>query len=106
VEYLFFGLKRAEDQRRNQLERTRVIVAINDDQPVAQWKEGSKAVTDWNKFHEKVRVLERKGIPVIGIYLRDRKDDIERMQELFLRLAVCRAQDLPDKLGNLLMSLA
>jgi hypothetical protein len=106
AEYLFFGLKRAEDQLRNRPERRRVIVAIHDGQPVAQWKEGSRAITDWNKSHEKVRVLERQGVPVIGIYLGDRKDDIERMQELFLRLAVCRAQELPDKLGNLLMSLA
>ena len=61
---------------------------------------------DWDRSHEKVRSLERQSIPVIGIYLGETKDDIEKMQELFLRLAVCRAQELPDKLGNLLMSLA
>lgn len=106
AEYLTFGLEMAEGQLRNRHGQTRVVVAIHDGQPVAQWQEGSRVVTDWSKSHEKVRVLEWQGIPVTGIYLGDRKDDIERMLELFLRLAVCRAQKLPDKLGNLLMSLA
>jgi hypothetical protein len=106
AEYLDFGLQWAEELLAARPERLRTIIVVHDGQPVATWHDGGCVVSDWDVSLNHIRSLERKGIPVIGVYLDDNQDCAEKMRELFLRLVVCRAEELPDKLGNLLRSLA
>jgi hypothetical protein len=106
AEFLDFALRLAEKALQLRRERMRVIVVVHDGCPVAKWNEGGSSVKDWDISQLHVRSLERHGVPVIGLYLGDDDGNVKRMQELFPHLATCQAENLPDKLGNLLRSLA
>lgn len=106
AEYLDFGLQKAAGALGSRRERLRVIIVVHDGQPVARWVKAGREVSDWDESLARVHALERRGIPVIGLYLGDPGKDTDRMRDLFPRLAACRAEELPDKLGNLLRSLA
>lgn len=67
---------------------------------------GAKVVQMAVILGARVVAVERQGFPVIGIYLGEGAKGVQRMRELFPRLVVCRAEDLPGRLGNLLRSLA
>ena len=56
--------------------------------------------------HTHIRRLERAEITVIGVYLGDDADLVVKLKRLFPHLIISSNNDLPDKLGNLLKSLA
>ena len=50
--------------------------------------------------------METAGLTPIGIYLGGQRDDEARLRQLFRWLVVCSGEELPEKLGDLLRSLA
>ena len=66
----------------------------------------SRLVSDWELSLASLRRLERIGITTVGIYLGNDPDDLSKLRQLFSRLVVTRGEELPEKLGNVLKSLA
>ena len=101
-EFLDWGLARAETALMACAERSKVLVIIHDGEPVYDSRLGS----DWKLSRAHLLRLERQGLIPIGVYLGDDFDLMAKLHKLFPRLIVCSNNDLPDKLGNLLRSLA
>ena len=101
-EFLDWGLKLAEEVLRSCPQRRRFVIVLHDGDPVYDGMDGSDLLL--SQGH--IRRLERSGITVLGIYLGDDRELIGKLKQLFSRLIVCSNNELPDKLGNLLRSLA
>ncbi len=101
-EFLDWGLKLAETALQNCPQRRKFIVVLHDGDPVYEGAEGN----DLTLSHTHIRRLERAGITVIGVYLGDDADLVVKLKRLFPHLIISSNNDLPDKLGNLLKSLA
>lgn len=101
-EFLDWGLALAEAALAVRPERLKVLVCIHDGEPVYKGPDGN----DWQLSYAHLRNLERAGIMTIGIYLGDEDEYRRKVQQLFPRLIVCKGKELPDKLGNVLRSLA
>ena len=101
-EFLDWGLARAEAALMAVTERNKVLVIVHDGEPVYDGRLGC----DWKLSRAHLQRLERQGMTTIGVYLGDDSDLIGKLHVLFPRLIVCSNNDLPDKLGNLLRSLA
>jgi len=101
-EYLDWGLRKAETELKSRSERLRVLIIITDGDPVYRYR---SLVSDWNLSMSHLRSLERQGVTPIGVFLGS--DNLEKMKMLFSRLVICaKGNDLPEKLGRLLSSLA
>jgi hypothetical protein len=101
-EFLDWGLKLAETALQSCPQRRKFIVVLHDGDPVYEGAEGN----DLTLSHTHIRRLERAGITIIGIYLGDDADLMVKLKRLFPHLIISSNNDLPDKLGNLLRSLA
>jgi len=101
-EFLDWGLKLAETGLQNCPQRRKFIVVLHDGDPVYEGAEGN----DLTLSHTHIRRLERAGIAVIGVYLGDDNELITKLKRLFPHLTISSNNDLADKLGNLLKSLA
>ena len=101
-EFLDMGLARAETALLTRAERSKVLVIIHDGEPVYDGRLGCDRML--SRTH--LQRLERQGMTTIGVYLGDDSDLVTKLHLLFPRLIVCSNNDLPDKLGNLLRSLA
>jgi hypothetical protein len=101
-EFLDWGLALAEKALALRPERLKVLVCIHDGEPVYQGPDGD----DWQLSYAHLRKLDRAGILTIGIYLGDEDEYRRKVQQLFPRQVVCTGKELPDKLGNVLRSLA
>ncbi len=104
-EYLFAGLDLAIASLRERPERDKIILCVHDGQPVWSGREGR----DWDLSIARLKQAERQGVRPIGLYLNDGPEDAEeqrKMQQLFTRLIVTTPDQLPEKLGSLLLSLA
>jgi hypothetical protein len=101
-EFLDWGLKLAETALQNCPQRRKFIVVLHDGDPVYEGAAGN----DLTLSHTRIRRLERAGITVIGVYLGEDADLAAKLKRLFPHLIICSNNDLPDKLGNLLKSLA
>ena len=77
-------------------------MVIHDGEPVYDGRLGC----DRKLSRAHLQRLERQGMTTIGVYLGDNSDLVTKLHLLFPRLIVCSNNDLPDKLGNLLRSLA
>ena len=80
AEYLDFGLKLADEALIPRTERLRVIVVIHDGQPVPRCNECGKEVTDWDLSQAHVQSLERRGFPVIGLFLDNDTAKVKRIR--------------------------
>jgi len=83
-------------------QRRKFIVVLHDGDPVYEGAEGN----DLTLSYTHIRRLERTEITVIGVYLGDDADLVVKLKRLFPHLIISSNNDLPDKLGNLLRSLA
>lgn len=101
-EFLDWGLRLAEEALRPRAEKLRALLVLHDGQPVYSGKLGN----DRELSLARLRRLERIGITTIGVYLGNDPDDLSKLRQLFTRLVVCSGKELPEKLGNLLRSLA
>jgi hypothetical protein len=101
-EFLDWGLRIAERELVARPERLKVLVVIHDGQPVYSGKRG----WDWDLSQKRLRHLENIGITPIGVYLGQSSDDQTRLRRLFRWLVVCTGEQLPERLGDLLRSLA
>jgi nitric oxide reductase activation protein len=95
-------LKLAETALQNCPQRRKFIVVLHDGDPVYDGADGSDLLL--SLAH--IRHLERSGVSVIGVYLGEDGELIAKLRRLFPLLIVCSNDDLPDRLGNLLRSLA
>jgi hypothetical protein len=101
-EFLDWGLKLAETALQSCPQRRKFIVVCHDGDPVYEGAGGN----DLTLSHTRIRRLERAGIAVIGVYLGDDAELAAKLKRLFPYLIISSNNDLPDKLGNLLRSLA
>jgi hypothetical protein len=101
-EFLNWGLRVAERTLLARPEQLRVAIVIHDGQPGYD----GYLDNDWTLALERLRQMETHGLTPIGVYLGNRADDIQRLRELFNWLVVCTGEQLPEKLGDLLRSLA
>jgi hypothetical protein len=101
-EFLDWGLTLAERAFTVRPERLKVLLVLHDGDPVYKGPDGN----DWQLSFSHVRKLERSGIMTIGIYLGDEDESRRKVQQLFPKLISCKGKELPDKLGNVLRSLA
>lgn len=61
---------------------------------------------DWELSLKHLRHLESLAITPIGVYLGQSTDDEQKLRQLFRWLVVCSPEQLPERLGDLLRSLA
>ena len=101
-EFLDWGLRLAEHELMARPERLKVLVVIHDGQPVYAGRRGH----DWDLSLKHLRHLENIGITPIGVYLGQQEGDAMKLRQLFRWLAICTGEQLPEKLGDLLRSLA
>lgn len=101
-EFLDWGLRLAERELMARPERLKAVVVIHDGQPVYSGRLGS----DWTLALQRLRQMEAAGLTPIGIYLGGQREDEARLRQLFRWLVVCAGEELPEKLGDLLRSLA
>jgi hypothetical protein len=101
-EYLFTGLDLAIGDLQSRQERDRVIICAHDGQPVWSGREGR----DWDMSIARVKLAEQKGIRVIGLFLGEGEEELRKMRLLFPRLIVTEPERLPEKLGEMVISLA
>ena len=101
AEYLDWGLRLAERELAARRERCKVLVVIHDGQPVYSGRRGN----DWALSQAHVLALTERGVIVIGLYLGDDEDDVERLGQLFPSLIVTTPPQLPERLGDLLRAL-
>jgi hypothetical protein len=102
AEFLDWGLCLAQKALFSSPEQKKVIVVIHDGEPVYNGKDG----VDWNLSLDHLKKLEKRGAIIIGVYLGNDPDHENKLKRLFSRLVVCTGKQLPEKLGNLLRSLA
>jgi hypothetical protein len=102
MEFLFWGLELAERELAARPERLKVLVVIHDGQPVYSGRRGY----DWELSLKHLRHLESRAITPIGVYLGQSTDDEQKLKALFRWLIVCSPEQLPERLGDLLRSLA
>jgi hypothetical protein len=101
-EFLNWGLRVAERALRARPERLRAVIVIHDGQPCYRGGRGD----DWTQSKERLQAMEAHGLTPIGVYLGQRAEDVRRLKELFHWLVVCSGEQLPERLGDLLRSLA
>jgi nitric oxide reductase activation protein len=101
-EYLFAALDQALSDLRARPERHKIILCVHDGQPVWSGREGR----DWDLSIARVHRAEQQGITVIGLFLGEDEEELRKMQVLFPRLIVTTPEQLPEKLGGMLVSLA
>lgn len=101
-EFLDWGLRQAEQALRLRPEKLRVVLILHDGQPVYKGRLGD----DWELSRATLRRLDRSGITPIGIYLGNDPDDLSKLKQLFSYMVVCSGKELPEKLGNVLRSIA
>jgi hypothetical protein len=101
-EFLDWGLAMAEKALLARPERRKILAVIHDGDPVYKGPDGD----DWALSYAHLRRLDRAGFFVVGVYLGDEGEYLQRVQALFPRLAACEAGDLSEKLGSLLRGLA
>jgi len=101
-EFLDWGLGVAEHALQARPERRKVLVVIHDGDPVYDGRLGNDRALSQAHLGR----LERLGVTAIGVYLGDDSEMIVKLQRLFPRLVISTGKELPDKLGNLLRSLA
>lgn len=101
-EFLDWGLQAAERSLLARPERLKVLVVLHDGQPVYAGRRGN----DWELSLARLRQMESAGLTPIGVYLSHSADDQRKLRQLFRWLLVCTGEQLPDKLGDLLRSLA
>jgi len=77
-----------------------VLLVIHDGEPVYNGKLGN----DYQLSITRLRRLERQGITPIGLYLGE-NCNMAQLEALFPRLVITSGERLPEKLGNMLMSL-
>jgi len=78
----------------------KVLLVIHDGEPVYNGKLGN----DYQLSITRLRRLERQGITPIGLYLGE-NCNMAQLEALFPRLVITSGERLPEKLGNMLMSL-
>ena len=101
AEFLDWGLALAEKTLRQRSERRKVLLVIHDGEPVYNGRLGN----DYTLSLARLRHLERQGITPIGLYLGE-SCNIAQLEALFSRLVITSGDELPEKLGNVLMSLS
>jgi len=101
AEYLNWGLTLAEKSLHHRPERRKVLLVIHDGEPVYNGKLGN----DYTLSLERLRRLERQSITPIGLYLGE-SCNMAQLEALFSRLVITSGEALPEKLGNMLRSLA
>ena len=101
AEYLDWGLALAEKSLRHRPERRKVLLVLHDGEPVYNGRLGN----DHQMSLERLRRLERQGIIPIGLYLGE-GCNMAQLEALFPRLVITSGEKLPEKLGNMLMSLS
>jgi len=101
AEYLNWGLTLAEKSLHHRPERRKVMVVIHDGEPVYNGRLGN----DYQLSLKRLRRLERQGISPIGLYLGE-SCNMAQLESLFPRLVITSGEKLPEKLGNMLRSLA
>ncbi len=101
-EYLFAALDQALSDLRTRPEHHKIILCVHDGMPVWSGREGR----DWDLSIARVKRAEQQGIKVIGLFLGEGEEELHKMQVLFTRLIVSTPEQLPEKLGGMLVSLA
>ena len=101
AEFLDWGLTLAEKSLRHRPERCKVLLVIHDGEPVYTGKLGN----DYQMSIERLRKLERQSIIPIGLFLGE-SCNMNQLEALFPRLVITSGERLPEKLGNMLMSLS
>ena len=100
AEYLDWGLALAEKALLSRPERRKVLLVLHDGEPVYTGDLGN----DYQMSLARLRRLERQGITPIGLYLGEGAN-IAQLEVLFPRLVITSGEQLPEKLGGMLMSL-
>ena len=78
-----------------------MLLIVHDGEPVYC----TRTVSDWDLSLARLRSLERAGIIPIGVHLGN--ENLEKLRRLFTRLVnYPNGEELPDKLGSMLSSLA
>ena len=101
-ESLDWGLGVAEEDLRARPEARKVALIVHDGQPVYDGVRGR----DWDLAQRRLREWEARGLSAIGLYLGGAADDQDQLRRLFPRLIVCSAEDLAEKLADVLRGLA
>jgi hypothetical protein len=100
-EFLDWGLGVAERELQARSETRKVVLIIHDGQPVYDGALGR----DWDLAQRRLRSWEARGLHTIGLYLGSAEDDQAKLRELFPRLIVSSADNLAEKLGDVLRAL-
>ncbi len=105
AEHLILALRQRGPKLAGRPEGTKLLLVIHDGEPVyANYPEG----TDWDLSLAWLKTAPKLGILPIGLLLvEDVRHEVEmmsKMRQLFQWLIVCRSEELPAKLGNLLRS--
>jgi hypothetical protein len=105
-EHLILALRERGPELAARPEGLRLLVVVHDGYPVY---EGYPDGNDWDLSLDWLRDAPRLGITPVGVLLVDDpvRDEsyAQRMRALFEWLIVCRSQELPGKIGNLLRCL-
>lgn len=98
-EFLHWALEDSRQALQVRSEERKILIVIHDGMPVYDG--------DWSMSLADLKQMDNDGVIVIGVYLGSEGDDcVPKLRMLFKNLILCQPNQLPEKLGNLLINIA